>query len=340
MKESRERVTRADVARMAQVSETIVSYVINNNRYVAKDKRQRVEEAIRRLNYRPNNIARALKGKRSNQILFIADNITNEYFSNLVSEMDKYAYKSGYLISLCANRNTPEFVAQVISRQYDGIILSSATFPEEYVDKFTQAGIPVVMFRRLLHQTSSDNVAVLGTGLYRGARMAVRHLIEKGCRNVVYVDRVSQKGHFSTADDLRFAGFMDEMKAGGFFVDAGSAIQGCRNQEELIAAVKRRLRRGDKVDGFFGRDDTIARMTMGAVMEEGLLVPQDVRVIGFNDSSISRFCSPKLSTVRMNQPEIAAAALDMLNEMIGGGKPEDRDFDTELIERESTASEG
>ena len=79
MKESRERVTRADVARMAQVSETIVSYVINNNRYVAKDKRQRVEEAIRRLNYRPNNIARALKGKRSNQILFIADNITNEY---------------------------------------------------------------------------------------------------------------------------------------------------------------------------------------------------------------------------------------------------------------------
>ena len=68
MGETRERVTRADVAKLAGVSETIVSYVINNNRYVAKEKRQRVEEAVRLLNYRPNNVARALKGKRSNRI--------------------------------------------------------------------------------------------------------------------------------------------------------------------------------------------------------------------------------------------------------------------------------
>lgn len=106
MGESRERVTRADVARLAGVSETIVSYVTNNNRYVAKEKRQKVEEAIRILNYRPNNLARALKGKRSNQIIFIADHITNEYFSSIVSEMDKYAYESGYLIS-CAPIETP-----------------------------------------------------------------------------------------------------------------------------------------------------------------------------------------------------------------------------------------
>ena len=94
MAENRERVTRADVAKMAGVSETIVSYVINNNRYVAMEKRKRVEEAVRALNYRPNNIARALKGKHSNQILFIADHITNEYFASIVSEMDKYAYDS------------------------------------------------------------------------------------------------------------------------------------------------------------------------------------------------------------------------------------------------------
>lgn len=65
METSRERVTRADVAKAAGVSETIVSYVVNNNRYVAKEKRQRVEEAIRALNYRPNNMARALKGRRA-----------------------------------------------------------------------------------------------------------------------------------------------------------------------------------------------------------------------------------------------------------------------------------
>ena len=193
METSRERVTRADVAKAAGVSETIVSYVVNNNRYVAKEKRQRVEEAIRALNYRPNNMARALKGKKSNQILFIADHITNEYFSSIVSAMDQYAYEAGYLISLCANRNTPEFVSQVISRQYDGIIVSSASFPEEYVSQLSQAGIPVVVFRRRLHLKPMEHAALMETGLYTGARKAVRHLMEKGCRNIVYVDRISAR---------------------------------------------------------------------------------------------------------------------------------------------------
>ena len=103
MERNRERVTRADVAKAAGVSETIVSYVVNNNRYVAKEKRQRVEDAIAALHYRPNNVARALKGKRSNQLLFIADQITNEYFSRIVSEMDKYAYEARYSAGECGD---------------------------------------------------------------------------------------------------------------------------------------------------------------------------------------------------------------------------------------------
>lgn len=336
MSEIKKRVTRADVARLAGVSETIVSYVINNNRYVDKDKRRRVEEAVRELNYCPNNVARALKGKQSNQILFIADHITNEYFSRIVSEIDKYAYDSGYLISLCANRNTPEFISQVISRQYDGIIVSSASFPDEYVEQFTKAGIPVVVFRRRGHQKKLDNAAILGTGLYTGARNAVRHLIDKGCRNILYIDRISARGHVSPPDDLRFSGFVDEMEASGFCVGPESMVCGCHSQEELVEEVKRRLRTGSRVDGIFGRNDMIACIAMTAACQAGFKVPEDIRVIGFDDSSISQFCSPKLSTVSMKREEIAKATVEMLNEMICGTQPEDIDFDTTLIEREST----
>ncbi len=173
MSQNGERVTRYDVAKAAGVSETIVSYVVNNNRYVAKEKRQRVEEAIAALHYRPNNVARALKGKRSNQLLFIADQITNEYFSRIVSEMDKYAYEAGFLISLCANRNTPEFVSQVISRQYDGIIISSISFPMEYVESFGKAGIPVLLFEHRTHGVLPENVATLASGLEPGRRSAI-----------------------------------------------------------------------------------------------------------------------------------------------------------------------
>lgn len=336
MSEGKERVTRADVAKMAGVSETIVSYVINNNRYVAKEKRQRVEEAVRALNYRPNNVARALKGKQSNQILFIADHITNEYFSRIVSEMDQYAYNAGYLISLCTNRNTPEFVSQVVSRQYDGIIISSASLPQEYVHQFSQAGIPLVIFRRFRHQKSSDGVAILGTGLYTGAREAVRHLISKGCRHIVYADRISCRGNASRPDDQRYSGFLEEMEANGFSVGQENLICGCRSQEELVAELQRRLQNGEKIDGIFGRNDMIACVAMKAAIQCGYRVPDQIKVIGFDDSSISQYCSPKLTTIQMNQKAIAEKAVDMLTELIAGRQPENVDFDSVLIERDST----
>ena len=336
MNQNGERVTRADVAKLAGVSETIVSYVINNNRYVAKEKRVRVEEAISALNYRPNNVARALKGKHSNQILFIADQITNEYFSRIVSEMDKYAYEAGYLISLCANRNTPEFVSQVISRQYGGIIISSTSFPTEYVTELDNAGIPVVMFKHRRRQELPERVAVLASGLYTGARDCVSHLAETGRKNIIYIDRISRRGNRSTEDDLRLSGFMDEMKARGFEVNEYSTVAGCHNEEELMKAVAKRLKDGPKVDGMFGRNDMVACIAMNAAMSLGYQVPKDLGVIGFDNSSISQFCSPRLTTMEMQREEISRTAIQMIMDMVDGRRPENAEFCTNLIVREST----
>lgn len=336
MGEKKERVTRADVAELAGVSETIVSYVMNNNRYVAKDKRERVEEAVRLLNYRPNNVARALKGKPSNQILFIADHITNEYFASIVNEMDQYAYDAGYLISLCGNRNTQEFVSQVISRQYDGIIISSGSFPADYVEQFTKAGIPVVVFRRWQRQEYSGRVALLGTGLYQGARKAAEHLIACGCRHIVFVDRISQNGHASKPDDLKLCGVVDALEAAGMSLPQESMISGWHSHEEMAEAVKQKLKSGVKIDGIFGKDDSIAHTAMMAAIQSGFRVPEDIKVVGFDDSSISRFCSPSMTTIRVDQKNIAKTAIDMLTKMVAGEQPESVEFDSILIEREST----
>ena len=336
MGEKKERVTRADVAELAGVSETIVSYVINNNRYVAKDKRERVEEAVRLLNYRPNNVARALKGKPSNQILFIADHITNEYFASIVNEMDQYAYDAGYLISLCGNRNTQEFVSQVISRQYDGIIISSGSFPADYVEQFTKAGIPVVVFRRWQRQEYSGRVALLGTGLYQGARKAAEHLIACGCRHIVFADRISQNGHASNPDDLKLRGVVDALEAAGMSLPQESMISGWHSHEEMAEAVKQKLKSGVKIDGIFGKDDSIAHTAMMAAIQSGFRVPEDIKVVGFDDSSISRFCSPSMTTIRVDQKNIAKTAIDMLTKMVAGEQPESVEFDSILIEREST----
>lgn len=331
-----EQATRADVARAAGVSETIVSYVVNNNRYVAQDKRERVEEAIAALHYRPNNVARALKGKRSNQLLFIADQITNEYFSRIVSEMDKFAYEAGFLISLCANRNTPEFVSQIISRQYDGIIISSISFPISYVEDFGKAGIPLLMFEHRTSEQLPTNVATLASGLYSGIRTGVSHLIERGKRNILYIDRISRKGSISGPTDLRLSGYLDEMHANGLHADEHTIIAGCRSEEELTAAVKEKLQQMDFIDGIVGRNDMVACIAMNAAIDAGYHVPKEIGVVGFDNSSISRFCYPKMTTLEMQQEEISKTAIEMILKMIGGEMPQNAKFETNLIVREST----
>lgn len=332
-----ERTTRADVARKAGVSETIVSYVINNNRYVAKEKRLRVEQAITELNYRPNNVARTLKGKHSNQLLFIADQITNEFFSRIVSDMDQYAYEAGYLISLCANRNTREFVSQVISRQYDGIIISSASFPMEYIKEFTNVGIPVLVFRRHMGMDYPPGVAVIDTGLYTGGRGCVRHLAQTGRRMILYVDKISRRGNRSPRNDSRLSGFLDEMKEWGLPVSEDqNIISGCRSEEELKAAVLKKLLSTPQIDGIFGRNDMVACIAMQASAEAGRMVGSDIGIIGFDNSSVSRFCQPRLSTMEMQREEISKNVIRIIVGMINGMDPQIMEFETKLIRRNST----
>jgi DNA-binding LacI/PurR family transcriptional regulator len=336
MEDTYKRVTREDVARLADVSVTIVSYVINNNRYVDKEKRKRVEEAIEKLNYHPNYMARALKGKRNNSIIFIADQVTNEHFSKIINEMDKYAYDKGYLISLCSNRNSEDFVSQIISRQYDGIVISSISFPEKYIQKFISAGIPVI----LLENRSYNNITgagIINTGLYEGAKECVNHLIKKGRENIVYLDRISSHGNFSTYSDLRLRGFMDQMKESGLPVTERNIITGCENEIQIDSKIKQSIKSRFKVDGIFGRNDRLACIGMQSVLSMGYKIPDDISVIGFDNSSLSKYTSPKLTTMEMKRQDIGKTAIKMLHQMIENKTiPEYVKYKTKLIEREST----
>jgi len=333
---SGKRVTRADVAKYADVSETIVSYVINNNRYVDKEKRKRVEEAIKKLNYRPNYIARALKGKNTNHIIFIADQITNEHFGKLISEMDKYAYNKGYLISLCSNRNTEEFVSQIISRQYDGIIISSISFPESYINLFIKAQIPVVLLKNREYE-NVEGVGMINTGLYEGARECVRYLVDKGKKNILYLDRISAHGNFSTKYDLRLRGFLEQMRESNIPGSEDNIITGCADESEVIEKIQQRIKGGFPVDAIFGRNDRLACIGMQAVKQMGYKIPQDIFVIGFDNSSLSKYTSPTITTMEIQRMEIGKCAIEMLHQMIENKTiPDPVSFATKLIEREST----
>ena len=116
----------------------------------------------------------------------------------------------------------------------------------------------------------------------------------------------------------------------------GTVIAGCHTEEELTATVANYLRSHEYVDGMMGRNDMVACIAMQAAIGIGKRVPEDIGVVGFDNSSISQFCSPKLTTLEMQREEISRTVIDMMVQMIGGKMPENATFETKLIVREST----
>ena len=328
--------TRKDVAELAGVSETIVSYVINNNRYVSADKRKRVLEAVEQLHYRPNSIARALKGKGNSHILFIADNVANDYFGRLMQEIDAVAYDKGYLVSLMGAKNNRDFITRILSRQVDAVIISSASLSESYIQELADSGLPVVLLMTRDYATVHGKVARIYTGIESGIMAAVRLLYESGCRHMVHVDRISANDHFSTRQDLRFRGFCNQMESLGLQLTEHSFITGCHSYDEVMEAVENRIRSGVPVDGFVCRNDRLAGNVLNAVLACGKSVPEEISVIGFDNSDTSKVIRPALSTVAHDQKGIAQAALDLIDAMINGQMPVEKHMLTRLVPRDTT----
>ena len=334
-----EPVTRKMVAEEAGVSVTIVSYVINGNRYVDKDKREKVNKAIKKLDYHPNVMARSLKSKRSHHILFIADQIDNEQFGRLMLEMDDLFYSSGYLVSLAHNRNNDKFIRHIISRKFDGVIISSISMRESYIHALCNAGIAVVLMMNRSYSHSLDRVGRIYTGLYDGARMCVRHLYEQGCRQMLYVDRMSKRGNFSDLSDLRLKGYVDELGALGLPFRTNYVITGCENEEDVSAKIAAHIKK-EPTDAIFARNDRMAAIAMHAVKEMGLCIPKDIAVTGFDNSNLSRHITPPLTTIEIDRKGVAGAAADLLQDMLNDKKVSPITLQTRLVVRKSTLKEG
>lgn len=260
----------------------------------------------------------------------------NEHFGRLVEEMDKIAYAKGYLISLMANRNSEDFVSQVISRQPDGIIVSSVSFQEKYLQMLVDSGVPVVIIGNRMYENLDRRVGVVSPGVLEGICENVNLLARKGCKNMIYLDRISANGNFSGMSDLRYRGFCEQMQRIGLPFSKDSIFSGYSSEEELQAALVHRLKSGARIDGVVARNDNLATVAMSAAAECGLRIPQDIAVVGFDNSRISMLTSPKLTTMQIDRAGMARGIITMMDSMLAGNAPSVEEFRTTLIEREST----
>jgi DNA-binding LacI/PurR family transcriptional regulator len=336
MKTNSRRVTRKDVAKLANVSESMVSYVINGYKYVSEEKSKRVKKAIKELNYKPNAIARSLKTNKTNHIIFIVDQLSNENFGYMIKYMEKHIYNKEYLITLCSARNGDKFTSLINSRQFDGIIISSYILNDETIKSLASHGVPIIIFENRICNIKKNNILKIDTGLYKGTKLGIEYLIKKKNRkNIVFIDKLQKNSNDNNHIDLKIKAYKDTLKDHNIELGNEYLITGCKTNEEIEKKLTSLINSGLKVDAIFGRNDYYAILGMNLLQDLGYSIPEQVSVIGFDNSSIGELVKPNLTSIMVRREKIAKMAISALCNMIDGKKAEYTLYEPKLIERSS-----
>ncbi|GEL94605.1 LacI family DNA-binding transcriptional regulator [Cellulomonas composti] len=316
-------VTLEDVARVAGVSRASVSRVVNGKPDVAQHIVEVVTAAIATTGYVPNRAARALVTRRSDTALVVvsgsdtsregpwgpgevlSDPIFGRLAGGLMSSLRPRDVHPVLMIALTVEERR-RVVTYVREGSADGVLLVSAEAGDPLPEMLTSAGVPVVLFSRPDHELPVGYVDVDNQA---GAALAAEHLVRRGCRRIgVITGPLGVPG----AQD-RLAGFDEAM--GRLGVSSVPRVEGTFSVESGIAAMHRLIDE-HHVDGVFASNDNMGVGAVLAVQERGLTVPDDVAVVGFDDSTSALMCRPALTTVRQPIEAMAAQMARLLLEQL------------------------
>ena len=288
-----------DVAKLAGVSPSTVSRVINGTAKVDEEKMQRVLNAISETGFKPNEVARSLFKKSSRIIGVIAPDIENPFFTEMAKAIEGEAYARGYRMTLCYSENKPEKEKEsirMLSRMNaDGIILM--TNNEEIDAEVKDCGIPVVAVDRRIN--ADGELAFVEADHYEGGKLAARHLIQCGCRNIV---NISGPQKYSSARD-RYRGYVDTCK------QYGREVQNLECEYSVFKVLRR----------------------------HGYQIPEDVQIIGFDNVALAHLITPELTTIRQPIADMGKTAVQCIISYATGGRvTRVNKFPVTLIKRETT----
>jgi len=323
-----------DVARESRVSVFTVSAVVNQKAHVGKKLRDRVEAAIRNLDYRPNLLARSLAKQRTHTIGMVVTDISNPFFPLVVRGAEDAAQKHGYNLLLCNSDDNADKEASalelLLSKRVDGILLTKAVddFSAKMQSMIDMANTPFVLVMRTYPKLTKDAVI---TDDYRGAYEAVCHLARAGRKRIGLIGgplRVSN-------GKARWQGFQDALTASGLEYDPGLVIEGDYRVESGYRAGHLLL--SHRPDGIYVANYLMTVGLLKAAEEMGLSCPKDFGLVSFDDYPWLGIFHPRLTTVELPKYQLGYEAAELLIQRIAGNqeKPGVRKLTPELRVRES-----
>lgn len=324
-------VTLKDVAEEVGLTVTTVSRVLNNRGYIKKETKQKVYDAMKKLNYQPNEVARSLSKKVTNTIGVIVPHISHPYFAELISSIESAAYQKNRKILLFNSKERDEkemeYLDICLGNRVAGVILCSGTVAET---ELAGIGVPIVTIERFLE--TADAAVECDNKL--GGKLAAEHLIQKGCKCLLHFSGV--RGTRMPADD-REKGFIEEAKKHHVEYQVVSTDSVQYNSLEYHDIIEQSLKKYPKTDGIFASSDLIAAQILQVCSKRNIQIPKQMKVVGFDDVNIAALTTPRITTIHQPLQEIAEAAVELL---LNIGQNQEMDvkkvFPVSLIQRETT----
>ncbi|ALB68730.1 Ribose operon repressor [Cronobacter dublinensis 1210] len=299
-----------DVARLAGVSTSTVSHVINKDRFVSDAIRVRVEDAVRTLNYAPSALARSLKLNQTRTIGMLITASSNPFYSELVRGVERSCFERGYSLVLCntegdeqrMNRN----LETLLQKRVDGLLLLCTETHQPSPAIMTRyPAIPTVMMDWSPFDGDSD---VIQDNSLLGGDIATRHLIEKGFTRIACVTGPLDK----TPARLRLEGYRTAMQRAGLAVPEGYEVIGDFEFGGGLRAMQSLLALPEPPQAVFMGNDAMAVGAYQALYQAGLRIPQDIALVGYDDIELARYMTPPLTTIHQPKDELGELAIDVL----------------------------
>lgn len=343
-RETPRRATMHDVAKQAGVAQSTVSHVINGTAPIGDAVRKRVMDAIRETSYSPNAMARALRQSRSRLIGVIVPDISSEFYACAASAILKAAQQDQYVALLCDTHidltAEEKDVHELLERRADGLIFIGGTNDEEIIRKAHESGVAVVLGDRRMKGLPS--VEFNNT---ESTREVVHRLFKAGYRKFGYVgEPVDIQGNLRE----RFDGFVRGTQEVGIsreqctvMLDPSLHWIKTRTTHEIFRDYFRTVPRSQMPEVFLTSNDMIAQGIIRAAVTNGLKVPQDIAVVGFDDQHMAEFNVPSISTVAQDSGELGARCFEMLLDELAGRPHSERIMlDQKILARESAPLDG
>ncbi len=329
--------TMKDVARLAGVSTSTVSHVINNNRFVSEAVREKVTSAVSQLNYAPSALARSLKLNQTRTIGMLLTASSNPFYSEVVRGVERSCYERGYSLVLCNTEGDEDRMNRsletLLQKRVDGLLImcTESHLPSaELLNRYPS--IPSVMMDWAPFEGSSD---IIQDNSLLGGEMATRHLIARGYTRIACIAGPQDK----TPARLRLEGYRQAMASAGLPVPEGYIVSSDFEFQGGFNAMNTLLSLNPLPQAVFTCNDAMAVGVYHALYQAGMSIPGDMAVMGYDDIELARYMTPPLSTIHQPKDELGELAIDTLLHRLAapGGSQQLLVLTPELMERASVA---